>query len=225
MKEGLEPTLVPLRTSTMEQVIIGGDLGQLTPGERMAYYRRVCQSLGLNPFTRPFQYIEIWDKKAKKTKLALYASKDATEQLRCLKGISICNLGRDTFGDVYVVTAHAIDKEGRKDSSTGAVAIQGLQGEDLANAFMRAETKAKRRVTLSLAGLGWLDESETSSIRNAALVDVDTETGELLDPAESPAERESRMLCSPTEPGEFATAGLLKARRDGLDAEAEEDLG
>jgi hypothetical protein len=30
----------------------------------------------------------------------------------------------------------------------------------LANALMRAETKAKRRVTLSIAGLGWLDETE-----------------------------------------------------------------
>ena len=46
---------------------------------------------------------------------------------------------------------------------------------------MKAETKAKRRVTLSIAGLGWLDESETSSIKSAAVVDVDTETGEIAD--------------------------------------------
>jgi hypothetical protein len=39
-----------------------------------------------------------------------------------------------------------------------------LKGDALANALMKAETKAKRRVTLSLAGLGWLDETEIASI-------------------------------------------------------------
>jgi hypothetical protein len=43
---------------------------------------------------------------------------------------------------------------------TLAVAIGALKGDALANAPMKAETKSKRRVTLSLAGLGWLDETE-----------------------------------------------------------------
>jgi len=46
---------------------------------------------------------------------------------------------------------------------------------------MKAETKAKRRVTLSLAGLGWLDETEISDIPDHATeqVKVDHETGEI----------------------------------------------
>ena len=32
-----------------------------------------------------------------------------------------------------------------------------LNGEDLANAMMKCETKAKRRVTLSICGPGMLD--------------------------------------------------------------------
>ena len=169
----------PVEARTMEQVVIGGDLALLTPAERLAYYKRVCESLGLNPFTRPFQYIEIWDKKTKKTKLTLYATKDATEQLRQLHGISIVQITRETLDEVHMVTANALDAKGRTDSATGAVPLRGLEGDDLSNAFMRAETKAKRRVTLSLAGLGWLDESETSSIQSATLVEVDTETGEI----------------------------------------------
>jgi hypothetical protein len=46
----------------------------------------------------------------------------------------------------------------------GAVNINGLRGEALANALMKAETKAKRRATLSLCGLGMLDETEVSDI-------------------------------------------------------------
>ena len=42
----------------------------------------------------------------------------------------------------------------------GVVSITGLKGENLANAMMKAETKAKRRATLSICGLGWMDEVE-----------------------------------------------------------------
>jgi hypothetical protein len=44
---------------------------------------------------------------------------------------------------------------------------------------MKAETKAKRRVTLSLVGLGLLDESELATIPNARIVDVDATTGKI----------------------------------------------
>ena len=37
---------------------------------------------------------------------------------------------------------------------------------------MKAETKAKRRVTLSICGLGILDESETDTMPGAVTVDV-----------------------------------------------------
>jgi hypothetical protein len=44
----------------------------------------------------------------------------------------------------------------------------------LANALMKAETKAKRRVTLSIAGLGWLDETELETIPQARATIVTT---------------------------------------------------
>ena len=43
-------------------------------------------------------------------------------------------------------------------------------GDPIANAFMKAETKAKRRGTLSICGLGMLDESEIASISSAVKV-------------------------------------------------------
>jgi hypothetical protein len=50
------------------------------------------------------------------------------------------------------------------DAAKGAVSVQGLKGEALANALMKAETKAKRRATLSICGLGFLDETEIEDI-------------------------------------------------------------
>jgi len=96
-------------------------------------------------------------------KLTLYAKRDATDQLRASRGVSISIVNRETIGDVYVVTARATVGD-RSDESTGAVPIGNVKGEALANALMKAETKAKRRVTLSICGLGMLDETELETI-------------------------------------------------------------
>ena len=72
-----------------------------------------------------------------------------------------------------MVTAKATTKEGRIDASTGAVAIESLKGEARANAMMKAETKAKRRVTLSICGLGLMDETEVETTEGARTVTVE----------------------------------------------------
>ena len=145
----------------IEQVVVMGDLAKLTPEQRNLYYKGVCESLGLNPLTRPFEYITL------NGKLQLYARKDCTDQLRKLHGVSVRIADRSTLDDLMVVTAEATDKTGRTDSSIGAVSISGLRGEAKANALMKAETKARRRVTLALCGLGILDESEIETVPNA----------------------------------------------------------
>jgi hypothetical protein len=143
----------------IEKVLIGGDLAQLNPDQRLNYYNTLCNSLGLNPLTQPFQYIVL------NNKLQLYAKKDCTEQLRKIHGVSITKVDPKQIGDLIVVVAEACDASGRVDSSTGAVAIGNAKGEDLANKMMKAETKAKRRVTLSLCGLGMLDETEVQTLK------------------------------------------------------------
>jgi hypothetical protein len=157
----------------LESVVLKGDLKDLSPAQRVTYYRQVCESLGLNPFTKPFEYITL------NGKLTLYARRDATDQLRQLHGVSVTRLERERHDDLAIVVAHGIDKTGRTDSAIGAVPTKGLTGEALANALMKAETKAKRRLTLSMCGLGWTDESEVESIPDAQPVAVDHATGEL----------------------------------------------
>ena len=72
--------------------------------QRVNYYTQFCQSLGLNPLTQPFQIIKFQGKEK------LYATKDCTEQLRKIHGVSITDIASQKIEDVYVVTAKAMDK-------------------------------------------------------------------------------------------------------------------
>jgi len=38
---------------SIESVLIQGDLSQLSQGDRLRYYSRLCESLALNPLTQP----------------------------------------------------------------------------------------------------------------------------------------------------------------------------
>lgn len=150
----------------VQKLVLDGDLSKMNPNQKVEYYNRFCQSLGLNPLTQPFQLLTFQGKQR------LYATKDCTEQLRKLHGVSITDIKTDNLNGVFVVTVKAADKKGKTDAATGVVAIEGLKGETLANAIMKAETKAKRRVTLSICGLGILDESETETMRGAVTEDI-----------------------------------------------------
>ncbi len=159
--------------NAIEKVLIQGDLASLSMNERISYYNSVCKSLGINPLTKPFEYIKL------NNKLTLYSTKNATDQLRNVYHISITIASAEMKGDVYIVIARATDPTGRADEDIGVVYTKGLAGDMFSNAIMKAYTKAKRRVTLSICGLSVLDESEVDSVKGAVRVDVDMNTGEI----------------------------------------------
>ena len=144
--------------AAVESALVSNDLSKLTTQERLTYYKQVCESVGLNHLTNPFAYITL------NGKLTLYAKKDATEQLRKIHGVSTQIVSIKIENDFCDVHIRGKDKTGREDEEFASVYIKGSSGEGLANAKMKAITKAKRRVTLSLCGLGILDESELESI-------------------------------------------------------------
>jgi hypothetical protein len=157
----------------IERVVIGGDLKDLKPTQRVAYYMGVCESLGLNWRTRPFEFIVL------NGKLTLYARKDCADQLRKIHNISIEKPDIQFQEDWIVVTVLARNANGRTDSDVGVVNKRDMKG-DYGNALMKAVTKAKRRVTLSICGLGMLDETEVETVPNAKPVRVDSSTGEIV---------------------------------------------
>ncbi len=168
----------------IQRLVLDGDLSKMSPDQKLSYYNQFCNALGLNPLTQPFQLITFQGKQR------LYATKDCTEQLRKIHGVSITDVTATKLDDVYVVTAKAKDKEGKTDAATGAVPIANLKGADLANALMKAETKAKRRVTLSICGLGLLDESETDTMKGAQTAPVTEDTvAEVVEATKNPEEK------------------------------------
>ena len=175
--------LVKAGTQALEAYIAAGDIGRLNPDQRIALYRSVCQSLGLNELTQPFQYLTL------SGKTVLYATKSCTEQLRQIHGVSVVEMAKERFEDILVVTVKVKDKTGREDIATGAVSLGNLRGEALSNAYMKAETKAKRRATLSVCGLAVLDETETDSIDGAR-----TRTVEEVHRGASPATPEPQTM-------------------------------
>ena len=152
---------------SLESVLITGDLESLSAEERLQYYSKICDCLGLNPLTRPFDYLKF------NGKTILYARRDCADQLRKLYGIQIKIITQVEDEGILTIHVAAQDKFGRHDEDIGAVNIAGLRGEARANAKMKALTKAKRRVTLSLCGLGILDETEADDIDKNTNVSFD----------------------------------------------------
>lgn len=172
----IKPDALP---ANVMEALVQGDISKLDAGGRVTYYCLLCERLGIDPATQPFGYLWL------DGKLVLYALKACTEQLRKRHHISITIPSRERFDDCYVVTAHAAMPSGRVDESTGAVAIGTLKGTQLANGLMKAETKAKRRVTLSICGLGMIDESEVETIAGARIIAAAAaESGEFTPPEE-----------------------------------------
>lgn len=158
------------QTSIANQLILQGDLSKLSAGDKVRYYNGYCERMGLDPFTKPFDILRLNGKEV------LYCTRSGTQQLNKLHKVSHLITSRDTNAEagVYIVTSKASLPDGRCTESIGAVNIAGLKGEAYANAIMKAETKAKRRATLDLLGLGVLDESEAESIPNASTVALNT---------------------------------------------------
>ena len=156
------------QASIANQLILQGDLSKLSANDKVRYYNGYCERMGLDPFTKPFDILRLNGKEV------LYCTRSGTQQLNKLHKVSHMITSRDTNADagVYIVTSKASLPDGRCTESIGAVNITGLKGEMYANAIMKAETKAKRRATLDLLGLGVLDESEAETIPNASTVAI-----------------------------------------------------
>lgn len=160
---------------SLSKLIIDGDLSSLTDKERVLYYHSYCNMLGINPLAKPFDYIVL------NNKLVLYANKGCAEQLRKLHRISILDCNINIGSDVVTCIVKGQNKSGRMDSSTGVVNIKGFSGDRLANAIMKSETKAKRRLTLSLCGLNMVDETELETIQGLKQAKIDMTTHQIKD--------------------------------------------
>ena len=209
----------------VEQVIIGGDLEKLNQGERLKYVTALCDSMGLNPLTKPFEFLKL------QGRTVLYARKDCADQLRKIHGVSIRVVDKGEVDGLYIVTVQAKDKHGRADEDMGAVTIAGLRGEAKANAIAKAMTKAKRRVTLSICGLGLLDETEVADIPGAqpAVWEPDAPPKAIEGPSDAentpPPVTVPKENNAPPPPSKVNTGGIALSWPEKENGEQEEPIG
>lgn len=230
---GAALALVP-DDEAMWRLVAQGDLRGLSDSQKSRYYLHLCESMGLNPATQPFEYMTL------NNKMILYAKRTATDQLRKIHGVSI--VGKPSIiddGEYITAEVTVQDRSGRNDFEIGSVAVGAIKGEARANARMKALTKAKRRATLSICGLGMLDETEVETIPGArydlmatatiastplrsdapdATEITDAETGEII---EATANQPNGNTDKPDDPRARAMRNLHAEGRDrGLDHNA-----
>lgn len=143
----------------VESALVRNDISKLSTSERITFIHSLCKSVGLNPLTKPIAIINLQGREVP------YATKDCSEQLRKIHGVSTQIISKGIVGDMYEVHIKARDKHGKEDEDFAVIPLGNNKGNDLANLMMKCVTKAKRRVTLSICGLGILDESELETIK------------------------------------------------------------
>jgi hypothetical protein len=103
------------------------------------------------------------------------------------------------------VHVRAKDRDGRIDEDLGVVPFaEQLRGDVRANTIMKAVTKAKRRVTLSISGLGWLDETEVETIPGAKPQPVPLRPAEHVD-------QDTGEITQTAAPDQAASPGVVEA--------------
>ena len=179
----------------------GKDTRSLEPADRKAVLVGLARKLGLNPMSNAVMFLLTNGRET------LYVTKQGTDQIA-----AAARLQRETIKGPEVVTiegrklvfcqVRATHPDGRSEVSTATLALM-----DPVNDLMKCETKAKRRATLSVCGLGLLAEDEIETIPGAQRVPMSTtETAQATETAAPTGENAAAAVADvPAEPsGEHA---------------------
>lgn len=175
-----EPTgaeIVPLRQreplpDEVVLAIAAGNIAPLEPRMRAVAIRAICEDGNLPVSLSPVILIP-GDGGALKP----YVTSIGASWVADNKRVSTKVLATGTESGVYFVRMLAVAGDGRSVEDVGAVSVQGQTGQNLANSWMKAHTKAYRRAVLRLAGLPLTDEDEGTGPPRR----IDYDSGEVID--------------------------------------------
>ena len=222
--------------ATMVQVVGSGDLAALSPAHKVEYYNAVCRSTGLNPLTKPFDFLTF------KGRTVLYPNRNCVDQLVGMKGLSVdysevhedkerklviqwatVGSGGRSLKDVAILSTQETDKQGK---------VYDITGQDYGNLLMKLLTKCRRRAVLAFCGLPYdgvtLDDEgaikagvvQITTPTDAELADlapvaelleavsVDTSTGEIIEPKGSDPDELLDDLFGPSKMGEYGSPSV-----------------
>ena len=147
-----------VRSQVVSSIVLRGDLSGLTETQLTRYYASLCESLSLDVRYKPFDLILFNGKKV------LYANRACTDMLAERHGITREVIDGPRFVELdktkaIICIARVTSPSGRQETATAVV-----PATDPINGMMKCETKAKRRATLAILGLGLLDHTELETI-------------------------------------------------------------
>ena len=172
-----QPTTTAIATvfdqpSLLEEILAdaqaaGKDTSSLSRDDRSALLVGLARKLGLNPLSGAVMFLKTNGRET------LYVTKQGTDQIAARE-----KLKRETTKGPEIITmegkkvvfcqVRASHPDGRSEVSTATLLLA-----DVVNDLMKCETKAKRRATLSVCGLGLLAEDEIETIPGAQSVPFD----------------------------------------------------
>ena len=133
----------------------------MSADERAGYVATLCRALRLNPLTRPAQFINLSGREV------LYLTRTATDQLAAMHNLNRRTVDGPRVVDICGTKVGVCTVEVSLPSGRSETATATLPAVDFVNLYMKLETKAKRRGTLSILGLGVLGEDEVETIPGA----------------------------------------------------------
>lgn len=146
-----------MQPDTIEKAL-SGDLSPLTPAQKSQYYLAKCAAMGLDPSTKPLDWITF------QGKLACYPNATAAQQIADQRGIDVETSDPEIVqlggADMVKCVGRGRTQDGRVAERTAYLAVNGAKGQDLGNLLMKAETKAFRRVVAALTGWAAKDADE-----------------------------------------------------------------
>jgi hypothetical protein len=145
-------------------ICVGGDLTHLDGPSKRALLAKLTNYLHLNPYSHNFFIF-----KDSNGRHRIYATKECCSQLRHNMGINTWLsdpiYGPNNTAPVFVtVKANGTNRFGRSADEIGSVTLIGFDKSHWSDRIMFATTKAKRRLTLDLSGLGVLSDVEVDDI-------------------------------------------------------------
>lgn len=141
------------------------DTSRLKPEHRAALLNELARALRLNPLTKPVIFLKTGQGEA------IYVTRQGADQIAArlklnretVEGPDVRKIGNI---DVAFCRVKVTAPDGRSETSTATLAFS-----DPAMILMKVETKAKRRATLSIAGLGMLSEEDAEEMGIDATID------------------------------------------------------
>lgn len=196
MTTNKQPTTTTTTRSLLEELEVSDEMAQMlarmeaqksdpramTADERAGYVATLCKALHLNPLTRPAQFINLSGREV------LYLTRTATDQLAAMHNLNRKTIDGPRVVDVCGTKVGLCTVEVSLPSGRSETATATLPAADFVNLYMKLETKAKRRGTLSILGLGVLGEDEIETIPDAKPSTLNAT------PAQEPTQRRANPL-------------------------------